>query len=225
MHMVRRVVIVIATVIAGMALLQGAQGASGPDFDYLWQAVVSIGGAGAIFGPEKLIVATIHGSGMPAPGTRDWVALVEYARARGYKPPMDVWSADDPYSRPVTFVCGRRDKDVGIWKPENLPEDIPSLPLGRGFTGELYVLPRRVFSTKPVRARFIGYNPAGVQSSRGTQSARGPLPQFEIDGIAIWGWSGSPIVNWKGELVAMLLGGDESGRIIAAAPSELFRCP
>jgi hypothetical protein len=217
--MVRRVVLVTVAVIAGMALLQGAQGASGPDFDYLWQAVVSVPGAGTIFGPDRLIVTTIHGSGMPAPGTKGYVSLTEYARARGYKPPMNAWSADDPYSRPATFVCGRKDKDVGIWKPENLPEDVPSLPLGRGFTGELYVLPRRVFTTKPVRARFIGYNPAG------TQSAHGPLPEFEIDGVAIWGWSGSPIVNWKGELVAMLLGAGENGRIVATAPSELFRCP
>lgn len=128
-----------------------------------------------------------------------WAALYpEESRARG---------APAEFHRKAELLCAFKDADVAwLQLLEPAPDGVRPVTLSRNITPRLYVLPVVRGVPRVVTATFTGrYNERR-------------LPWVEIQGTrAVDGWSGSPIVNTRGEVVGLLKGSTEEGSLITVA--------
>lgn len=182
--------------------------------DDVRKAIVSMEGYAGVFTSPGMILSFAHGKlGRLPPGTalsvtfRElWEALdPEGARAQSLAP--------DRFRRAARLLCVFADLDVAwVELLTPAPEGATPVVLSRNFTSRLYVLPVLRGVPRVVTASFTG-------RYGHVQGVDIPLPTVEMQGATDFrGWSGSPVVNDRGEVVGLISGGDRTGSIQIALP-------
>jgi len=219
----RLTVAVLCTVLlAALALPASGQytGELPPFIVEVRKAIVSTedGGKGVLAG-DRLVVTHAHGGpASTAPGTETQVVFF------GYRAVTDPEGARSGLSRPDLnrrgrVVCIIRDIDIRwVELLEPPPEGVRPATLGGAMVSPLYF----VFSTKLYRGAYLGERQ--VRFADTEPLSKRPAVQVLDGGTSVPGWSGTPVVNTRGEVVGLVSGGTPSeGVTILTGPVRYCR--
>lgn len=178
--------------------------------DDIRKAIVSAGSYGVLAGPTR-ILSIQHGTiGQLKLGAETsvtfrglWESLhPEQARVQSIAPAE--------FRRTARLLCAFKDIDVSWLELLGAaPDGVTPVRLSDRITTRLYVLPIVRGMPRVVTATFTGRygHVDGVDA---------PLPTLEMQGATGFpGWSGSPVVNDRGEVVGLVSGGKSSSIHVA----------
>lgn len=185
-----------------------------PFIEQVRAAIVWAPAVGVLVG-DDLAVTHGHDLSRLQAGDSVRVTLLGYAQVTGRISPAGLVPPDPDINLPGVVLCWSRDADarwVRLTSP--LPEGIRPLRISRAFIHPLYVV--RLRSAHP--AVYVGERLTVVG-----RSSKHPVVEVQDGSFPGPGWSGSPVVNARGELVGLVSGGGGSDTAIGL--NLLWPCP